>query len=77
MIANLCVSSLIIIIISRNSAVGITTGYGMVDRGVEVRVPMGNEFALLHVVRTGSGVHPTSYPMGTGGSFPGIKAAGA
>jgi hypothetical protein len=27
---------------------------------------------LLHVVETGSGVHPTSYTMGTGG-----KAAGA
>jgi hypothetical protein len=27
--------------------------------------------------QTGSGVHPTSYPMGTGGSFPGSKAAGA
>jgi hypothetical protein len=27
-------------------------------------------------VQTGSGVHPTSYPMGTGGSFPGGKAAG-
>jgi hypothetical protein len=34
-------------------------------------------FSLLHVVQTGSGVHPTSYLMGTGGSFPGDKAAGA
>jgi hypothetical protein len=25
----------------------------------------------------GSGIHPTSYPMGTGGSFPGGKSAGA
>jgi hypothetical protein len=24
---------------------------------------------LLHVVQTGSGAHPTSYPMGTGGFF--------
>jgi hypothetical protein len=30
-----------------------------------------------HVVRTGSGAHPASYPMGTGGSFPGDKAAEA
>jgi hypothetical protein len=37
----------------------------------------GQEFSLLHVVQTGSGVHPTSYPMGTGGSSPGGKAAGA
>jgi hypothetical protein len=35
------------------------------------------EFSLLPVLQTGSGVHPTSYPMGTGGSFPGGKAAGA
>jgi hypothetical protein len=31
---------------------------------------------FLHVVQTGSGVHPTSYPMGTGVSFPGIKRPG-
>jgi hypothetical protein len=29
--------------------------------------------SILHVVQTGSGVHPTSYPIGTGGSFSGIK----
>jgi hypothetical protein len=33
-----------------------------------------HEFSRLHV-QTGSGVHPASYPMGTGGSFPGGKAA--
>jgi hypothetical protein len=32
---------------------------------------------FLHVVQTGAGVHTTSYPMGTGSSFPGSKAAGA
>jgi hypothetical protein len=37
----------------------------------------GQEFSLLHVVKTGSGAHPASYPMGTGGSFPWSKAAGA
>jgi hypothetical protein len=36
----------------------------------------GPEFSLLQVVQTGSGVHPTSYPMGTGGSFPGVKRPG-
>jgi hypothetical protein len=60
---------------SRGSAVGIATDYGLDDRGVGVRV--GSEFSLLHVVQTGSGAHPASYPMGTGGSFPGGKAAGA
>jgi hypothetical protein len=34
-------------------------------------------YFTLHVVKTGSGVHPTSYTMGTGSSFPGGKAAGA
>jgi hypothetical protein len=37
----------------------------------------GQELSLLHVVQTGSGAHPASYLMGTGGSFPGGKAAGA
>jgi hypothetical protein len=44
------------------------------DRGIGVRVPVGQEFSLLHVVQTDSGVHPASYPMGTGSSFPrGVK----
>jgi hypothetical protein len=34
-------------------------------------------FSLHHRVQTGSGAHPASYPMGTRGSFPGDKAAGA
>jgi hypothetical protein len=29
------------------------------------------DFSLLHVVQTGPGVQLPSYPMGTGGSFPG------
>jgi hypothetical protein len=29
--------------------------------------PGSQEFYVLHVVQTGSGVHPTSYPMGVGG----------
>jgi hypothetical protein len=33
--------------------------------------------SLLHSVQTGSGAHPASYPMGTGGSFPGGKAPDA
>jgi hypothetical protein len=28
------------------------------------------------MVQTGSGVHPTSYKMGTGGSYPGVKRQG-
>jgi hypothetical protein len=30
----------------------------------------------VHVVQTGSGVHPTSHPMGIGGSFLGVKRPG-
>jgi hypothetical protein len=32
---------------------------------------------VLHSVQNGSGGHPASYKMGTGGSFPGSKVAGA
>jgi hypothetical protein len=65
-----------LVIRSRDIADGAATGYGLDDRGVGVRVPVGEEFSLLHVVQTGSGAHPACYPMGTGGSFPRSKAAG-
>jgi hypothetical protein len=43
-----------------------------------VRVPAeAANFSLHHRVQTGSGAHPTSYPMGTRVSFPGGKAVGA
>jgi hypothetical protein len=32
-------------------------------------------FLPLHSVQIGSGAHPFSYPVGTEGSFPGVKAA--
>jgi hypothetical protein len=38
---------------------------------------LSGNFSLRHRVQTGSGAHSTSYPMGTRGSFPGGKAAGA
>jgi hypothetical protein len=37
----------------------------------------GSESSLLHVFQIGSGVHPTSYPMGTWDSFPEGKTAGS
>jgi hypothetical protein len=53
-------------------------GYGLDDRGSVVRFPAGaGNFSLYHHVQNGSGAHPASYPMGTGGSFLGGKAAGA
>jgi hypothetical protein len=33
----------------------------------------GQIFSLLHVVQTGSGVHQTSYAVGTGDLSPGVK----
>jgi hypothetical protein len=51
------------------------TGYGLDDRG---SIPGGaGSFSLHHRVQTGSGAHPAPYPMGTVGSFPGDKVAGA
>jgi hypothetical protein len=60
---------------SRDSVVGIATGYGLDDRVVDISSP-GRVKNFLHVVQTGSGVHPTSYPMATSDCFPGGKAAG-
>jgi hypothetical protein len=42
---------------------------------IEVRSPTGAEyFSSSLCVQTGSGAHPASYSMGTGGSFPRGKA---
>jgi hypothetical protein len=61
---------------SWDSAVGVATGYGLDGRGVGVRVPVGGRIYLLQVVQTGSGVHPTSYPINTGALSPGVKRQG-
>jgi hypothetical protein len=58
--------------------IGTATGYGLDDRRVRVRVPVGsNTFLLLHVVKTGFGVHLISYSMGTGAFSPGVKRQGS
>jgi hypothetical protein len=63
---------------SCDSSVGIALGYGLDDRGSGVRFPaVAGNFSLHHRVQNGSGAHPACYPMGTRGSFPGGKAAGA
>jgi hypothetical protein len=63
---------------SRDTSVGIALGYGLDDWGSRVRFPARVEsFSLHHCVLNGSGAHPASYPMGTRGSIPGGKAAGA
>jgi hypothetical protein len=49
--------------------------YGLDDRAIGVRSPAeAKDFSSILCVQTGSGVHPASYPMGTGGPFPGGKA---
>jgi hypothetical protein len=51
------------------------SGYGLDDRAIDVRSPAGARdlSSNLHV-HTGSGVHPASCIMGTGGRFHGGKA---
>jgi hypothetical protein len=59
---------------SRDSSVGIALGYGLDDRGSRVRLPAGaGNFPLHHWVQKSSGAHLASYPMGTRGSFLGVK----
>jgi hypothetical protein len=60
---------------SRGSSSSIVSDYGLDDRAIEVRSPTGAEnFSSSPCVETGSGAHPASFPMGTGGPFPGGKA---
>jgi hypothetical protein len=49
-------------------------GYGLDDRGSRVRFPVGaGNFFLHHRVQNSSGAHPASCPIGTRGSYPGVK----
>jgi hypothetical protein len=51
------------------------SGYGLDDLAIEVRFPAGAEdFSSILCVQTGSGAHPASCTIGTGGPFPGDKA---
>jgi len=62
----------------RDDSVGVALGYGQDDRGSRVPFPAGpGHFSLHHRVQKGSVAHPATYPMGTRGSFPEGKAAGA
>jgi hypothetical protein len=65
----LCLVCFVAMVTAFQGAV-IATGYELEDRNVGVRLPVGSRFSLLHVVQTGSGAHPASYPRGTGGLFP-------
>jgi hypothetical protein len=62
---------------SRDSSVGIALAYRLDDRGSRVRFPAGaGNFYLHHRVQNGSGAYQASYPMGTRGSFPGVRREG-
>jgi hypothetical protein len=42
----------------------LATGYGLDDRRVGVRVPVGSKNCFIfRVAHTGSGAHPSAYPM--------------
>jgi hypothetical protein len=58
------------------SSVSIVSDYGLDDRAIGVRSPAeAKDFSCSLCVQTGSGAHPASCPMGTGGPFPGGKSA--
>jgi hypothetical protein len=57
--------------VSRGSSVNIVSDYGL--DGVR-SLTEAEDFTSNLCVQTGSGAHPASYTMATGGSFPGGKA---
>jgi hypothetical protein len=60
---------------TNDRSVGIATGYMLDGWG---SIPGGSrDFSPFHSVQTGSGALPASYPMGTGGTLSGNKAAEA
>jgi hypothetical protein len=60
----------------RVSSGSIVSNYGLEDRAIGVRSPAGaKDFSSSLCVQTGSGAHPASCSMGTGGIFPGGKSA--
>jgi hypothetical protein len=60
---------------SHVSSGSIVSDYGLDDRAIGVQSPAGaKDFSSNLCVQTGSGAHPASCPMGTGGPFPGGKA---
>jgi hypothetical protein len=55
-------------------SVSIMTGHGLDDRAIEVWSPAGaKDISCNLCVQNGSGTHPASCTMATGGPFPGAK----
>jgi hypothetical protein len=62
-------------ILSRVSSGSIVFYYGLDDRAIGVRSPAETKYFPSNLcVQTGSGAHPASCTMGTGGPFLGRKA---
>jgi hypothetical protein len=60
---------------SRVSSGSIVSDYGLDDREIGVRSPAWKkDFSSTLCVQPGSGAHPASCTIGTGGPFPGGKA---
>jgi hypothetical protein len=60
---------------SRVSSGSIVSDYGLNDRAIGVRSAAGAKDSSSNLcVHSGSGAHPASCPVGTGGPFPGGKA---
>jgi hypothetical protein len=57
-----------VLIVGRDSSVGIVIGYGLDGPGIEFRWGRVSSAS----VQTGRGAHTASYTMGTG-SFPGVE----
>jgi hypothetical protein len=56
------------------TSVSIVSYYGLDDREIGVRSPTeAKDFSSNLCVQTGSGAHPASCTVGTGGPFPGAK----
>jgi hypothetical protein len=56
-------------------AVSIASGYGLDNQAIEARsLAVARDFSSSLCVQTGSGAHPASCPVGTGGPFPGGNA---
>jgi hypothetical protein len=59
-------------------SVSAVSDYGLDDRVTRVQSPAGaKDFSSNLCVQTGSGAHPASCTMGTGGPFPGSKSGRA
>jgi hypothetical protein len=58
-----------------SSSVSTVSGYGLDERAIQVRIPAeAKDFSSSLCVQTGSGAHPASCTVCTGGPFPGAKA---